>query len=41
MNEEFPATDVWLTRWKARQGIVFKKLQGEKADADVVEPSLG
>ncbi|KAF2889498.1 hypothetical protein ILUMI_16675, partial [Ignelater luminosus] len=27
-------TDGWLTRWKNRHGIVYKKLHGEKQDAD-------
>ncbi|KAK7582263.1 hypothetical protein V9T40_013708 [Parthenolecanium corni] len=34
LNEDFQATDGWLTRWKERHGIVHKKLQGEKADGD-------
>lgn len=33
-EEDFRATDGWLTRWKERHGIIYKKLQGEKADAD-------
>jgi len=30
----FTATDGWLTRWKERHDIVYKKLHGEKQDAD-------
>lgn len=30
----FNATDGWLTRWKDRHDIVYKKLHGEKQDAD-------
>lgn len=35
MCEPFTATDGWLTRWKERHGIVFKKLHGEKQDSDL------
>lgn len=30
----FIATDGWLTSWKECNGIVYKKLHGEKQDAD-------
>lgn len=30
----FTATDGWLTRWKKRHDIVYKKCYGEKQDAD-------
>ena len=31
---DFKATDGWLSRWKIRSGIKFKKAYGEKASAD-------
>ena len=31
---DFKATDGWLSRWKTRFGIKFKKAHGEKASAD-------
>ncbi|KAF2902730.1 hypothetical protein ILUMI_03456 [Ignelater luminosus] len=34
MGENIDLTDGWLTRWKNRHGIVYKKLHGEKQDAD-------
>ena len=34
-NTEFIATNGWLCRWKLRHGIKFKKLHGEKKDADI------
>ncbi|KAM6276221.1 uncharacterized protein M6G45_001298 [Spheniscus humboldti] len=34
-GRDFEATDGWLCRWKTRHNIVFKRHQGEKADADV------
>lgn len=33
--DDFSASDGWLSRWKERNGIVFKKLHGEKEDCDV------
>ncbi|XP_051784514.1 tigger transposable element-derived protein 6-like [Erpetoichthys calabaricus] len=38
-HDEFKATDGWLSRWKSRHEIKFKKAHGEKgsADADGVE----
>lgn len=33
-HETFRATTGWFARWKARQGIKFKKAHGEKQDAD-------
>ena len=30
----FKATNGWLERWKTRNGIQFKKQDGEKQDAD-------
>jgi hypothetical protein len=34
LEEDFKATNGWLTRWKERHGIVYKKLHGEKQDSD-------
>lgn len=34
-HSEFQATDGWFSRWKARNGIVFTKLAGEAAEANV------
>ena len=34
-GREFTLTDGWLSCWKVRNNIIFKKEQGEKADADV------
>lgn len=34
MNIDFKASDGWLTRWKERHGIIFKKLHGEKLDCN-------
>ena len=31
---DFEPTQGWLSRWKARQNISFKKCHGEKTDAD-------
>ena len=31
---DFVASDGWLTRWKARHGILHKRMHGEKQDAD-------
>ena len=31
---DFVASDGWLSRWKARHGILYKKMHGEKQDAD-------
>jgi hypothetical protein len=28
LEEDFKATDDWLTKWKERHGIVYKKLHG-------------
>jgi hypothetical protein len=33
-EEDFKATNGWLTRWKDRHGIVYKKLHREKQDSD-------
>jgi len=33
-NNEFIATDGWLSRWKNRHEIKFKRVHGEKASAD-------
>nr|XP_042912844.1 tigger transposable element-derived protein 6-like [Parasteatoda tepidariorum] len=33
-DSDFKATDGWLTRWKERNNIVYRKLHGEKQDAD-------
>ncbi|KAK1151237.1 tigger transposable element-derived protein 4-like [Acipenser oxyrinchus oxyrinchus] len=33
--DAFKATNGWLDRWKKRHGIVLKRAQGEKIDADV------
>ena len=34
-HHDFRATEEWFSRWKARKGIVFAKLSGEAAEADV------
>jgi hypothetical protein len=34
LEEDFKATDGWLTRWKERHGIVYKKLHLEEQDSD-------
>jgi hypothetical protein len=36
VHDDFKATDDWLSRWKCRHGIKFKKAHGEKDSADVV-----
>ncbi|GBN52467.1 Tigger transposable element-derived protein 4, partial [Araneus ventricosus] len=33
-DSDFKATEGWLTRWKDRNNIVYRKLHGEKQDAD-------
>ena len=33
-HNDFKATDGWLSRWKSRFGIKFKKLSGEKGNAE-------
>ncbi|GBN34699.1 Tigger transposable element-derived protein 4 [Araneus ventricosus] len=33
-DSDFKATDGWLNRWKDRNNIVYRKLHGEKQDAD-------
>jgi len=33
-NNQFIATDGWLSRWKNRHEIKFKHVHGEKASAD-------
>lgn len=33
-HNEFVASDGWLSRWKVRHAIVFKKAHGEKGSAD-------
>ena len=33
--ENFRPTDGWLSRWKERNNIVYRKLYGEKQDADL------
>ena len=33
-KDDFKATDGWLSRWKKRQNIGFKRLHGESKDAD-------
>lgn len=35
-HNDFKATDGWLSRWKARHNIKFKKAHGEKGSADKV-----
>lgn len=35
-HENFKATEGWLSRWKKRHDIKFKKAHGEKASADVL-----
>jgi hypothetical protein len=34
-NDDFKATDGWLSRWKCRHDTKFKKAHGEKDSADV------
>ncbi|XP_061175614.1 tigger transposable element-derived protein 6-like [Saccostrea echinata] len=34
MNIEFTATNGWLSRWKQRNNISYKKMHGEKKDAN-------
>lgn len=34
-HDDFKATDGWLSRWKSRHEIKFKKAHGEKESADV------
>ena len=34
-KQDFKATNGWLCRWKARNGIKFKKSHGEKKDANI------
>jgi hypothetical protein len=34
LEEDFKVTNGWLTRWKERHDIVYKKLHGEKQDSD-------
>jgi transposase len=34
MGKDFNPTNGWISRWKAREGIVFKRAHGEKTDAD-------
>ncbi|XP_041361927.1 tigger transposable element-derived protein 4-like [Gigantopelta aegis] len=35
-KEDFNPTNGWLSRWKERHNIVYKRLHGEKKDADLV-----
>jgi hypothetical protein len=35
-NDEFSASDGWMTRWQDRYGVVYKKVHGEKDDSDVL-----
>jgi hypothetical protein len=35
-HDDFKATDGWLSRWKCRHDIKFKKSHGEKDSTDVV-----
>ena len=34
-RDDFKATDGWLSRWKCRHDIKFKKAHGEKDSADI------
>ncbi len=36
-HNDFSATDGWLSRWKVRHNIKFKKHHGEKGSADVLK----
>ena len=38
-GSEFTPSDGWLSRWKARNNVVFKKEQGGKQDADLPSAS--
>lgn len=39
-GRSFSATEGWLSRWKGRHGIKFKKAHGEKSSANVDAASL-
>lgn len=34
-DNQFIATDGWLSRWKNRHEFNFKRMHGEKASADI------
>jgi hypothetical protein len=34
-KDDFIATDGWFSRWKKRENIVYRRVQGEQKDADV------
>jgi hypothetical protein len=34
-QHDFNATSGWLSRWKTRNNIVYKRLHGEKKDSDL------
>jgi hypothetical protein len=34
LKEDFKATDGWLTRWKEKDSIIYRKLHEEKQDCD-------
>jgi hypothetical protein len=36
-HNNFKAIDGWLSQWKCRFGIKFKKAYGEKSSADAVK----
>lgn len=38
--ENFTPSNGWLDRWKGRNNINFKKIQGEKVEADTVNANL-
>ncbi|XP_055855001.1 tigger transposable element-derived protein 6-like [Episyrphus balteatus] len=40
LNEDFEPTSGWLWRWKRRENIKYKKIQGELVDADTVGADL-
>ena len=35
-REDFNPTNGWLSRWKERHNIVYKRIHGEKKDADLI-----
>jgi len=38
-HDTFKATDAWLSRWKVRNNIKFKKAQGDQAVVQMKVPS--
>lgn len=40
-EDTFVATDGWLTRWKKRHGVVYKKIYWEEANTDMEGATYG